>query len=268
MSHKVIGCISTHTHTNESRNPSPTTRKWVCVCFSGCRRIPSKLQDVEEHSTVLTKCVTFGSDHFAFEMVVVVVGGKTKRASAPRKVYQSLTTGYTTYIFITNFRSARLVGREGFLIYKQVNPYSTQTRHVEVFKSFFSGREREDFLLSSGVVVVSNRFPRKTNSWCWNLFLFLSRLSSSSSSRSFWKKLKSYFMSDKQPPKYPNRHDSGIPTNELVIPFPATTITTTTQNRIWIERALKSWKKKSNKKEKGAGDQRFQIHASLPNLFP
>jgi hypothetical protein len=75
-------------------------------------------------------------------------------------------------------------------------------------------------------------------------------------------------MSDKQPPKYPNRHDSGIPTNELVIPFPATTITTITQNRIWIERALKSWKKKSNKKEKGAGDQRFQIHASLPNLFP
>lgn len=52
-------------------------------------------------------------------------------------------------------------------------------------------------------------------------------------------------MSDKQPPKYPNRHDSGIPTNELVIPFPATTIiTTTTQNRIWIERALKSWKNK------------------------
>jgi hypothetical protein len=50
----------------------------------------------------------------------------------------------------------------------------------------------------------------------------------------FLKKLKSYFMSDKQPPKYPNRHDSGIPTNELVIPFPATTITTITtiQNRI------------------------------------
>lgn len=255
MSHKVIGCISTHTHTNESRNPSPTTRKWVCVCFSGCRRIPSKLQDVEEHSTVSRDIrllnITFGSDHFAFEMVVVVVRGKTKRASAPRKVYQSLTTGYTTYIFITNFRSARLVGREGFLIYKQVNPYSTQTRHVEVFKSFFSGREWEDFLLSSGVVVVSNRFPRKTNSWCWNLFLFLSRLSSSSSSRSFWKKLKSYFMSDKQPPKYPNRHDSGIPTNELVIPFPATTITTTTiQNRIWIERALKSWKKNQIQKKR------------------
>lgn len=58
-------------------------------------------------------------------------------------------------------------------------------------------------------------------------------------------------MSDKQPPKYPNRHDSGIPTNELVIPFPATTITTTTiQNRIWIERALKSWKKKIKFKKK------------------
>lgn len=115
VSHKVIGCISTHTHTNESRNPSPTTRKWVC--FSGCRRIPSKLQDVEEHSTVSRDIrllnITFGSDYFAFEMVVVVVGGKTKRASAPRKVYQSLTTGYTTYIFITNFRSARLVGRSG-----------------------------------------------------------------------------------------------------------------------------------------------------------
>jgi hypothetical protein len=59
-------------------------------------------------------------------------------------------------------------------------------------------------------------------------------------------------MSDKQPPKYPNRHDSGIPTNELVIPFPATTITTITtiQNRIWIERALKSWKQKQNQNSK------------------
>ncbi len=76
-------------------------------------------------------------------------------------------------------------------------------------------------------------------------------------------------MSDKQPPISPT---ATTATNELVIPFPATTTPLLLfKNLIWIERALKSWKlnlKKEKKKRKMSGRSKgSQIDASVVFFF-